>query len=168
MIAVREGSMARYPVQILIFFLVFGSEVSAHKPVIIRQPVLPNAPAHTVHKNQALQTKDWIEVVFQLLVVEEGSGSWKWSAIVKNNGPVIAPGRIRIVASQTAAGRRLGSAGSPFDNDRAVAHGGIMNFGRFGWDRVPGATHLKVVLQDLSTGRVKTRTLKMDGPDCGK
>lgn len=153
--------MIRTGVCLMFFLFNIHAQAFSQGPIIVKTPVLKNIPPHLLDKKPKPVLPVWSALAFKTLIMEKQEKNWNWSAIVKNNGPLLSAGQARITANQLAGFKPVGPAGVPFTYIEAVNSGQIMNFGKQNWKRHPLATHLKVDIQDLISGKVISRTLKM-------
>lgn len=103
----------------------------------------------------------WTAMQFKVLAMKKQGNNWNWSSIIKNHGPRLQKNRVRVTASQLLVTKPIGPAGAPFTYGKAIKTGQTMNFGRHAWQRMPSATHLKVEIKDLTSGRIISKTIKM-------
>ena len=137
---------------ILIFFALSASSF-ASDPLNQKPLAKINLPS-TVNRT-------WIDMHFKVLTMTKQGNTWNWSAIVKNNGPRLQKNRVRVTATQLLATKSINPAGAPFTYSKTIIRGQTMNFGIHAWHRVSSATHLKVEIRDLKSGRMITKTIKM-------
>jgi hypothetical protein len=137
---------------ILIFFALSASSF-ASGPVNQKPLIKINLPS-AVHRT-------WIAMHFKVLTMTKQGNTWNWSAIVKNTGPRLQKNRVRVTATQLLVKKSISPAGAPFTYSKAITMGQTMNFGIHAWQRVSSATHLKVEIRDLKSGRMITKTIRM-------
>ncbi|MBU1343284.1 MAG: hypothetical protein KKE44_15455 [Proteobacteria bacterium] len=143
----------------VLFFL--PVTVFATDPATRQNPIKIN-PLPTIQtKTKNFFKTTWTAMQFKALVIEKKKNTWTWSAIVKNNGPLLQKGRIQVTASQLLVTKPIGLAGMPFTYGKEIKNGQTMNIGRHSWKLIPRATHLKVEIKDLQSGKMIYKTVRI-------